>query len=326
MRIKPWLLGVPAVVGLAGAALAGVTGTVAARVERALPPLGRFVMIGGTRLHYVDEGPEQADANAPTIVLIHGLGAQLRNFTYGVVARLARTHRVVALDRPGSGYSLRAPGAPATLSAQADSVAALITALGLERPVVVGHSLGGAIALALALNHPDQVGALALIAPLTHPLDTPPAGLEGFAIASPWRRALTAWTLALPSAILNRNRVLAAVFGPEVPPADFPTRGGGLLSLRPSSFYGGSTDMVHSGADLPGMVARYRSLRLPVGVLYGSGDRILDPIVHGNALQALIPDLDLELVEGAGHMLPVTAPERTADFIERVAARRGDSV
>ena len=324
MRIKPWLLGVPAGIGLTGAVLASLTGTVAGKVERALPPLGRFVTIGGTRLHYLDEGPEQPDPDAPTIVLIHGLAGQTRNFTYGVVAPLARTHRVITLDRPGSGYSPRAPGAPATLSAQADSVAALITALGLEKPVVVGHSLGGAIALALALNHPEQVGALALIAPLTHPLDTPPRGLEGLAIASPLRRALTAWTLALPSAILNRNRVLAALFGPEPAPADFGTRGGGLLSLRPTSFYGASTDMVHSGADLAGMVARYPSLRLPVGVLYGSGDRILDPIFHGRALEALIPDLELELIEGGGHMLPITLPERTAEFIKRVAARRGE--
>ncbi len=322
MRARYWLLGFPAAVGLTGAGLALFTGSVARRVERALPPLGRFIEIDGASVHYIDEGPEtDEDEAAPAIVLIHGLGAQMRNFTFGVVAPLARRHRVLVLDRPGSGYSVRAPGASATLSAQAAIVAGFVRALGLRRPVLVGHSLGGAIALSVALDHPDQVGGLALISPVSHPQETPPASLKGLAIRSRVRRWLTAWTLAIPSSLVNRRRVLAALFGPDPVPNDFAIRGGGLLGLRPSSFYAASTDLVEAGRDLPGMAARYASLRVPVGVLYGTGDRILDPVAHGHILARKIPGLELELVENAGHMLPLTAPERTVRFIEGVAAR-----
>ena len=68
-----------------------------ASVEAAVPPLGRFVQVGATRLHIVERGA------GPSLVLIHGLGAQLRNFTYCVVEHLAKNHRVVCVDRPGCG-------------------------------------------------------------------------------------------------------------------------------------------------------------------------------------------------------------------------------
>ncbi len=317
-RLRTWLLAVPASAGVAGAGLALFTASVARLVERAVPPLGRVVDIDGTRLHYVDEGSSD---DAPAILLIHGLGGQMRNFTYALVALLASQHRVIVIDRPGSGYSVRPRGASATLSAQAAVVASFIQALGLTRPTIAGHSLGGALALALALNHPDEVGALALIAPLTQPQDEPPAAFRSIAIRGRLRRWLTAWTVAISASIINSKLVLGTVFGPDTMPSDFPRRGGGLLGLRPSSFYNASTDIVQCGVDLPGMVARYGSLALPVGVLYGTADRILDHVANGVALADKIPGLDLELCEGAGHMLPVTAPEQTAAFIKRIAAR-----
>jgi pimeloyl-ACP methyl ester carboxylesterase len=107
------------------------------------------------------------------VVLIHGLGGQMRNFTHSLVGRLCGDFRVVAFDRPGSGYSTRSADAPAGVRAQAATLAKAIRALKLERPVIVGHSLGGAFALAIALDYPDCVGAVALISPATHP--APPA-------------------------------------------------------------------------------------------------------------------------------------------------------
>ncbi|HWJ96292.1 MAG TPA: alpha/beta fold hydrolase, partial [Telluria sp.] len=152
-------LGVPAVLG---AGLALFTRNTARRVEAYLPPGGRFVDVPGARLHIRDEG------SGPPLLLIHGLAGQMCHYTYGVMERLAGEFRVVAVDRPGSGYSTRAEATPADLSAQAAALAALIDELGLGQPVVVGHSLGGAVALALALEHPAKVAGLALIAPLTH--------------------------------------------------------------------------------------------------------------------------------------------------------------
>src|SRR5260370_6189741 len=147
--------------------------------------------------------------------MIHGLGGQLGNFTYSLVDRLAGEFRVVAVDRPGSGYSTRSAAAPAGLRAQAKTLAKVIRALNLGRPVIVGHSLGGAVALALALDHSDCVGGLALIAPLTQVTRTPPPGFRGLAIASPLVRRIAASPLATPASMLMSGPGLKQGFAPE---------------------------------------------------------------------------------------------------------------
>ena len=253
-------------------------------------------------------------------MLVHGLAGQLCHFTYGIVDQLATQYRVVAVDRPGSGYSVRSPGASAALYAQADVLAALIDTLQLGRPVVVGHSLGGAVALALAQRHPQRVAGLALVAPLTHMVQSVSAAFKGLEITKPWLRTLVAWTLAVPVSIARRDEVLGLVFGPEAVPRDYATRGGGLLTLRPSHVIAASTDLVAIPEDLPGMMQRYGTMKLPVSILYGRGDRILNPHDQGEALAAKLPGAQLTLIDG-GHMLPITAPERTAQFIREAAAR-----
>lgn len=288
---------------------------IASRVEKAVPPIGRFIDVEGTRLHYVDEGQGQA------IVLVHGLAATMQHLTYGLRERLRQDYRVIFLDRPGAGYSERKPGASARLPAQGDMVAALIEKLGLDRPLVVGHSLGGAVALATALDHPAQVGGLALIAPLTHTVDDAPEALKQLAVASPVTRRIVAWTIAVPSTMMNGKAALAEVFAPDPVPADFATRGGGLLGLRPKAFYSASSDLVAVRSDLDDMVARYAGLAMPVGILYGTSDRILDYRVQGEAMVGKVPGVTLETIEGAGHMLPVSATERTARFIADMAER-----
>src|SRR5215469_12853308 len=108
----------------------------ARRVEKALPPRGEFLQLTGARIHYLERGSGQA------IVMVHGLGGQSGNFTYGLVDQLAREYRVIVVDRPGSGYSTRESDDSAQLRMQATFVADFIRKLGLDRPLVVGHSLG----------------------------------------------------------------------------------------------------------------------------------------------------------------------------------------
>ena len=275
--------------------------------------------VEGARLHVLERGP--ADAAGPPLLLIHGLAGQMGNFTHSLVDRLAETHRVVAVERPGSGWSDPAPGQRHELRAQAAVLAALVSELGLRRPLVVGHSLGGAVALALALDHPELAGGLALLAPLTQPVEEISPVFRGLAIRNRAWRHVVAWTLATPAAIARRSAALELVFGPEPAPVDFVEKGGGMLGLRPRAFLGASADLLAAAEDLPGMAERYPDLTLPVGVLYGSQDRILDHELHGRGLLSQLPAAELEIVEGAGHMIPVTQPDRTAAFVRRMAGK-----
>ena len=103
-------------------------------------------------------------------------------------------------------------------------------------------------------------------------------------------------------------------------PRDYATAGGGLLALRPKSFRTASEDLVALEGALPALVGHYAELRLSVGIFYGTGDRVLDHRLYGIAVASKIPGAELELTEG-GHMLPLTAPDRSAAFVRGVAAR-----
>ena len=284
---------------------------IARKVERAVPPIGTFVDIDGDRVHYVDRG------TGPAIVMIHGLAGVLQNFTHSLVDLLTERYRVVALDRPGSGYSPRKRSAPAHLLDQASFVARFIQTLGLDRPLVVGHSLGGAIALGVAIVRPDLPRALALIAPLTTPERHAPKAFRGLTIPSPFVRALVAGTIAVPMMMATAKRSVELIFAPEGVPGDFATAGGGLLGLRPSQFYNASTDMMAGRDDMPALVERYRDVRVPVSVLFGADDRILNSYAHGEALRERIRQARVRIVAG-GHMLPVTQAPLVAEWIRSV--------
>lgn len=312
------LIVVAVVLLLCIAGLSLYTRSVTRKITQALPAQGQWLDIDGHRVHYVDRG------QGPAVVFVHGLSGQLRNFDFLALDELARDHRLVLIDRPGSGHSLRAPGSDAGIAAQAELVAKVIQRLGLQRPLVVGHSLGGAIALALALNHPQQVRALALIAPLTHHNPRVPEPFRGLAIRSRALRGLLAHTLELPAAIATKERVLAFIFGPEAPVPDFALRGGGLLGLRPQNYLGAAEDLNAIGQDLPSLQRRYGELKLPVAVLYGRGDRVLNYREHGEALAAKVPHARLTLVEG-GHMLPVTQPAMTLAWLQPLLATEANA-
>src|SRR5260370_22856209 len=234
------------VVSLSGLVI--FTAVTARRVEKALPPGGRFIEVAGARIHYLDKD------SGPAIVILHGLGGQMGNFTYALLERLTGEFRVILMERPGSGYSTRAPRATGRLTEQAAIVAEFIRKLELERPLLVGHSLGGAIALGVALDHPEVVKGLALIAPLTHVPRHVPAPFRALDIKSNFLRWLLAWALCTPLGIRRGKAILDAIFSPEPAPADFPTRAGGILGLRPRSFYNTSKDMRAVSLELGAMV------------------------------------------------------------------------
>ena len=286
----------------AGLALAALVNAARARAaEAATPPAGQFVTAGGVRLHYVDRGPRAAAG--PPIVLLHGNGSLVQDFLIsGVVERLAAHHRVVVFDRPGSGYSERPAGRPWGPAEQAAVLVAAAAQLGVERPVVVGHSWGTLPAIVWALDHPDRIGALVLA--------------SGYYFPTPRLDVVTVLPAVVPglgdvlrhtlSPILGRATIPLGnrlIFSPSPVPehwtAGFPFE----LALRPDQIRATLADTAQMVPSAAMLAPRYEALRLPVVLLAGDGDKLVDTDQQTKRLAALLPHARLTIVAGAGHMV-----------------------
>jgi pimeloyl-ACP methyl ester carboxylesterase len=292
--------------------LAGWSAYVGRKAEEMVPADGQFAEVPGARLHYVDMNPE---AEGPAIVMVHGLMGQLRNFSHSLAGRIATDRRVILIDRPGWGHS-SLDGPRPGIAAQAQMIAALIEQLGLDKPLLVGHSMGGAVSLSLGLDRPELVRGLALIAPLSQVVATVPPAFKGL-LAPVALRPVLAWTVAVPVGMRRGPQTAAAIFAPDPVPADFALAGGGALALRPKSYMAGSFEVRAAPTEMAAMTARYGEMRVPVAILYGRSDAVLDPVLNGEKTAAEIPGATLELIDG-GHMLPVTHSAETETWLRRV--------
>lgn len=289
-------------------------------VEELIPRAGEVVSVEGGVVHYIDTGPiNTGPRDGQALVLIHGLSGQLQHFTYALVDRLAQDFRVIAVDRPGCGYSERASKSQADVAQQGRMIGEVLDHLGVDAPILVGHSLGGAISLAMALDRPDKTAGLALLCPLTMPQTDAPDAFAGLEVRSDTLRDWIARYIAVPIAKLTSDKVLGLVFAPEVAPEDFLTRAGGALGLRPKAFVTASEDILAVEAAMPRQAARYEAeLKTPGGILFGAQDNILSPDSHGHPMTRF--GLVHEMLDGGGHMIPLTQPEACEEFIRRMAA------
>lgn len=279
-----------------------------AAIEAAFPPQGRFVDVDGVRMHVLEAGP----ADAPPVILVHGASGNALDQMKGLGEVLSRSHRVIAFDRPGLGHSERPSDADmSTPSAQARLCAAAMTQLGIGRAVVVGHSWGGAMALALALDHPDRVAGLVLLAPVSHPW---PGGITWYyrLPGMPVLGWLFCQFLVLPAAELVVNGSAAGAFSPEPPPAGYTRIIAAKLLLRPKSFRANGQDMCDLKTAVTGQARRYGEITLPTLIMTGDRDGSVSPDIHSRALTGQIDGSRLVILPGAGHMPHWTARERIA--------------
>lgn len=276
-----------------------ITVIAARRIEVAHSPSGRFVECEGAKLHVVELG--EATDQLP-IVLIHGASGNLEDLRLAVGRRLAASRRVVLLDRPGHGWSERPGGvADASPARQAALIAAALDRIGIARFMLLGHSLGGAVASALALAFPTRVAGLVLLAPVTHPWK---GGLTWYnaALSTPVLGPIFAHTLAVPLALLLLKRGVASVFAPQPPPADYVRRAAIRLLLRPAQFLANAQDIAALRPFVAALAPRYGEIVIPTVILTGAADTTVSPHIHARAIAAAMPHARLIVLTGIGHM------------------------
>lgn len=281
--------------------------------ERRYPPSGRFVYVDGTRLHYIEKGTGRP------IVLLHGNGARAEDFIgSGVLERLAQRYRVVAIDRPGFGFSERPKGRLWTAQAQAAIISKVLDRLGVERPVVVGHSWGTLVALALALDHPQRIGGLALLSGYYYPTLRPdPLLMSGPAI--PLIGTLMRNTVSPIFGRLIMPLVLKHSFAPQSVPESFLSAVPTPLALRPWQLRAGAQEAALMIPTAASFARRYGELRMPVAIVAGSEDHLVRPARHSQKLHQELAHSELHVLPGLGHMLHYAAPDAVASAIESVA-------
>jgi pimeloyl-ACP methyl ester carboxylesterase len=286
-------------------------------IERLHPPRGRFVDIGGLRQHIVELGDAHQDA--PPIVVIHGAGCNLEDMRLAFGERLAARHRVILIDRSGLGYSAR-KGRGSAPSYQAAIVRDVLDRLGVPRAVVVGHSWGGTLAAAFALDYPHRVAGLVLLAPPLYPRLGSLALLYKI-FATPIVGWLYASTLALPLGVPFIGLALGSAFLPQWPPRFYLKRSAALLLLRPSSFLDNARDIADLENNLTTMSARYGELPMPTVIMNGSRDMIVPLRRHALKFADEVPHAKLVALPGIGHMLHHGTAERVIAEIEQITAR-----
>jgi pimeloyl-ACP methyl ester carboxylesterase len=296
-----------------GAAVLAAAGLInhalARRAERRNPPEGKFVTVDGVRLHYIESG------TGPAIVLLHGNGTMARDFVLsGVFDLLCKDHRVIAFDRPGFGFSDRPRGRIWTPDAQACLFQNSLQQLDVQRAVVVGHSWGTLVAVALALRDQPTVAGLVLLSGYYFPSVRADVALMSWR-AMPLLGDILRYTI---SPLLGRLMAPAAhrkMFAPSPVTERFAKEFPVELEMRPSQIRASAGEAALMIPGAAGLAKHHSELSLPVAIMAGRGDKIVDCDSQAGRLGTELPGSTLTKVPGAGHMIHHIVPEQVAAVI-----------
>jgi len=291
---------------------------VASRVAHNYPQAeSRYINVEGSSLHFVIRGIGRP------VVLIHGNPGSCQDWTR-LYTPLASHFCAFAFDRPGHGHSDRSSqSGNVTVEVQARLLNSALAQLGVERPILVGHSWGGALALIYALSYADDVSGLVLLAPAAYESD------DGVSFLS----KIPAWPLIgdilnilftpLLSARLLRTD-LARAFAPDKVPRSY-LRHTLAEWTRPIKVKWYSVDEALLNASLAKFSPHYAELRIPVAIVTGDSDLIVPARENAFRLATVLPHAKLQVLEKAGHQIPFVRPDAVVGAIEMIAEIAGQA-
>ena len=268
----------------------------------------RMVMLNGYEFRYLDSG------EGPAVLFIHGLTGSSRNWAH-LVDMLNTDHRILVPDLHGHGASAK-PMGDYSLSAHAATLRDLLDRLGIDRVTLVGHSLGGGIAMQFCYLFPERVERLVLVASGGFGRSVSPLLRSATLPGAEWVLPLIAssWVRARAEAVGRSLAKLGWRPSPDVTEAwrgftslaDADARRAFLATTRSVIDPGGQTVTAHD--HLPMVV------EIPTLVVWGTRDRMI-PTWHATTAHQAIPGSRVELFEGAGHYPQLDQPERFAEVL-----------
>ena len=276
------------------------------RARRRAPRLGGTVTVDGVQLHYVQQGEGRP------VVFLHGAKGSAYDALLSVGPLLAQRYRLLVFDRPGFGYSARAATDNGSPYVQARLLGDALRALGAERPVVVAHSAGAPVALALALERPEEVAAVVTLGGYVFAARDPARALNRL-LTAPVLGSLLRWTVVVPLGHLLAPIVVRHTFAPD--PSDRAyARLAPSLALRPSALAGDARDLPMVEAGLRTLARHYAGLQVPVVAVHGLADAVVSA-AQAVRLCQLAPRSDLVLLEETGHQPHFARPKAVLEAV-----------
>ncbi|WBL81624.1 alpha/beta hydrolase [Bradyrhizobium xenonodulans] len=300
-----------AIVATAGlmVAAAAINRRLSDKAQRDNPPQGRFIDIDGVRLHYVERG------SGRPLVLLHGNGSMIQDFeSSGLIDLAAKDYRVIVFDRPGFGHSQRPRNVVWTPAAQADLFRDALAHLGVGKVIVLGHSWGASVAVALASRHPSMVEALILASGYYFPTARTDAMMAMAGPAIPGFGDILSHTISPILSRLMWPATLRRLFGPRSVPQKFdgfPK----ALAVRPSQLRAGAAEAALMVPAAIQSAKTYGELSMPVIILAGENDRLIDIDEQSGRLHDEIKHSKMRRVPNSGHMIQQSD---TADLMAAV--------
>ena len=268
--------------------------------ERDNPAKGLFLDVAGVRLHYVERGTGQP------LVLLHGNGSMIEDFgSSGLIDLLAKNYRVIVFDRPGFGYSDRPRNVIWTPDAQADLIERALRQLGILSAVVLGHSWGASVAVALGLKFPNLVRGLVLASGYYYPTTR----VDVIAMSAPAVPLMGDILSHTVSPLISRAiwpLAMAKIFGPRQVPAKF-QKFPKEMALRPSQIRASAAEAAMMVPDAIYFRSCYPDLKMPVSIVAGDDDRLISTEQQSARLHSEIKQSTFIRIPKNGHMVHQTA-------------------